>query len=208
MSSKSAVRLVVPEGRRTTPSSLGGDPDRIERRAERRRLLPRRSPAHARRVSGRRTAAARSARVRSDRALVLTTMRGHARGPRPQAKFSQMFSNSRAVNVLAAARILLFASRDVCSSSAPGLISSPSGLELLADGRLPRDLGESATAPSRPSPPKLLRRGAVPLAASAATSRAGSLRPCSTFVLAIFRADRDRPLERAPQPVRSSSSSA
>ncbi len=33
--------------------------------------------------------------------------------PNPKAKFSQMFSNNRAVNVLAAARIFLFASRDV-----------------------------------------------------------------------------------------------
>jgi len=40
-------------------------------------------------------------------------MRGDLGSPNPQAKFSQMFSNSRAVNVLAAARIFLFASRDV-----------------------------------------------------------------------------------------------
>ena len=40
-------------------------------------------------------------------------MRGTLGNPDRKAKFSQMFSNSRAVNVLAAARILLFASRDV-----------------------------------------------------------------------------------------------
>jgi MFS family permease len=45
--------------------------------------------------------------------MVLTTMRGTLGTPDRKAKFSQMFSNSRAVNVLAAARILLFASRDV-----------------------------------------------------------------------------------------------
>jgi len=46
-------------------------------------------------------------------ATVLTMMRGHLGNPDPKAKFSQMFSNSRAVNILAAARIFLFASRDV-----------------------------------------------------------------------------------------------
>ena len=45
--------------------------------------------------------------------VVLTQMRGDLGRPDRSAKFSQMFSNSRAVNVLAAARIFLFASRDV-----------------------------------------------------------------------------------------------
>jgi predicted MFS family arabinose efflux permease len=48
-------------------------------------------------------------------ALVLTSslMRGHLGRPDATAKFTQMFSNNRAVNVLAAARIFLFAARDV-----------------------------------------------------------------------------------------------
>ena len=45
--------------------------------------------------------------------LVVTLMRGTLGRPDAKARFSQMFSNSRPVNVLAAARILLFASRDV-----------------------------------------------------------------------------------------------
>jgi MFS family permease len=40
-------------------------------------------------------------------------MQGHLGRPDAEAKFKQMFSNERAVNVLAAARIFLFASRDV-----------------------------------------------------------------------------------------------
>jgi len=40
-------------------------------------------------------------------------MRGHLGRPDKSAKFTQIFSNNRAVNVLAAARIFLFASRDV-----------------------------------------------------------------------------------------------
>ena len=45
--------------------------------------------------------------------MVLTLMRGDLGTTDATAKFSQMFSNDRAVNVLAAARIFLFASRDV-----------------------------------------------------------------------------------------------
>jgi MFS family permease len=40
-------------------------------------------------------------------------MRGHLGRPDATAKFKQMFSNSRAINILAAARIFLFAARDV-----------------------------------------------------------------------------------------------
>ena len=43
----------------------------------------------------------------------LALMRGDLGTPDAKARFGQMFSNSRAVNVLAAARIFLFASRDV-----------------------------------------------------------------------------------------------
>ncbi len=46
-------------------------------------------------------------------AVVLTMMRGTLGAPNRTARFAQMFSHHRAVNVLAAARILLFASRDV-----------------------------------------------------------------------------------------------
>ena len=45
--------------------------------------------------------------------VVIVMMHGTLGRPDAQAKFSQMFSNNRAVNVLAAARIFLFASRDV-----------------------------------------------------------------------------------------------
>jgi predicted MFS family arabinose efflux permease len=44
---------------------------------------------------------------------VLVLMRGGFGTPDPAARFAQMFSHSRAINVLAAARIFLFASRDV-----------------------------------------------------------------------------------------------
>lgn len=45
--------------------------------------------------------------------VVLTLMRGALGRPNASARFRHMFSNARAVNVLAAARIFLFASRDV-----------------------------------------------------------------------------------------------
>jgi MFS family permease len=48
-------------------------------------------------------------------ALVATSslMRGHLGRPDRTAKFKHMFSNNRAVNILAAARVFLFAARDV-----------------------------------------------------------------------------------------------
>jgi MFS family permease len=45
--------------------------------------------------------------------VVLVLMRGDLGQPDPKAKFRGMFSNNRSVNVLAAARIFLFAARDV-----------------------------------------------------------------------------------------------
>lgn len=45
--------------------------------------------------------------------VVLSMMRGHLGTPNRKAKFTNMFSNNRSVNILAAARIFLFASRDV-----------------------------------------------------------------------------------------------
>jgi len=45
--------------------------------------------------------------------VVLVLMRGDLGRPDPKARFRGMFSNNRSVNVLAAARIFLFASRDV-----------------------------------------------------------------------------------------------
>lgn len=54
-----------------------------------------------------------AALVGSALATVLVLLRGDLSRPNAKAKFRQMFSNSRAVNVLAGARIFLFASRDV-----------------------------------------------------------------------------------------------
>jgi predicted MFS family arabinose efflux permease len=45
--------------------------------------------------------------------VVLTMMRGTLGAPNRKARFSHMFSNNRVVNMLAAARMFLFASRDV-----------------------------------------------------------------------------------------------
>ena len=63
-----------------------------------------------------------------------------------------MFSNNRAVNVLAAARIFLFAARDVWFVvGAAGLPAHRAGLELLAGRAAFWPSGSSATAPSRPA---------------------------------------------------------
>ena len=92
---------------------LGRGPDRIEERAQGRRLLPRRAAADRGRVP----AGARSCSL----ALVLTALvvvlaascAASSAVPTAAREFAQMFSNNRAVNVLAAARVFLFAARDV-----------------------------------------------------------------------------------------------
>jgi MFS family permease len=54
-----------------------------------------------------------AALVLSALVVVVALMRGDLGRPDPKARFTQMFANTRAVNVLAAARIFLFAARDV-----------------------------------------------------------------------------------------------
>ena len=114
MSSKSAVKLLVPEDAQSTLLQVGGDPDRLEERAQGRRLLPRRAAADAGRLP---------AGVLILAGLVLTALlvdgAADARRPRarrtPRPSSASMFSNNRAVNVLAAARVFLFA-RATCGS--------------------------------------------------------------------------------------------
>jgi MFS family permease len=60
--------------------------------------------------------------------VVLLLMRGDLGRPSSKARFAQMFSNSRAVNTLAAARVLLFASRDVwCVVGVPVFLNTQLG---------------------------------------------------------------------------------
>ena len=69
-------------------------------------------------------------------------MRGELGAADRKAKFGQMFSNNRAVNLLAAARVFLFASRDVWFVvGLPVFLRTRARLELLAGRRLPRGLG-------------------------------------------------------------------
>jgi MFS family permease len=111
MSSKSAVRLIVPEGSDDTlfrwVAILTGSKNALKGVGFflGGLLLT---------VVGFRSAQlVLAAVVLSALLAVITLMRGSLGRPDSKARFSQMFSNSRAVNVLAAARILLFASRDV-----------------------------------------------------------------------------------------------
>ena len=63
--------------------------------------------------------------------------------PDAKAKFRHMFSNNRAVNILAAARIFLFASRDVWFVvGLPVYLRDRARLDLLAGRHLPGDLGD------------------------------------------------------------------
>jgi len=111
MSSKSAVKLVVPEGSQSTlyrwVAILTGSKNALKGVGF---FLG----ALLLTVTGFRTALLILAAITLI-ALVLSSqlMHGHLGKPDRGAKFRQMFSNNRAVNVLAAARIFLFAARDV-----------------------------------------------------------------------------------------------
>jgi MFS family permease len=111
MSSKSAVRLVVPEGSNDTlfrwVAILTGSKNALKGVGF---FL---GGLLLTLVGFRSAQLLLAAVVLSALVLVLTLMRGTLGRPDAKARFSQMFSNSRPVNVLAAARILLFASRDV-----------------------------------------------------------------------------------------------
>ena len=111
MSSKSAVKLVVPEGAVGRAVPVGGDPDRVEERAQRRRLLRRRPAPDGRRLPA--GTALLLLLVGTALVVILVAMRGSLGRASKKAKFGQMFSNNHAVNVLAAARVFLFAARDV-----------------------------------------------------------------------------------------------
>jgi len=111
MSSKSAVKLVVPEGSQSTlyrwVAILTGSKNALKG-------IGFFLGALLLTVTGFRTALLILAAITLI-ALVLSSqlMHGHLGKPDKAAKFRQMFSNNRAVNVLAAARIFLFAARDV-----------------------------------------------------------------------------------------------
>ena len=111
MSSKSAVKLVVPEGSQSAlyrwVAVLTGSKNALKG-------IGFFLGALLLTVTGFRTALLILAAVTLI-ALVLTSqlMHGHLGKPDKAARFRQIFSNNRAVNVLAAARIFLFAARDV-----------------------------------------------------------------------------------------------
>jgi MFS family permease len=111
MSSKSAVKLVVPEGSQSTlyrwVAILTGSKNALKG-------IGFFLGALLLSVTGFRTALLILAAMTLI-ALVLSSqlIHGHLGTPDKAARFRQMLSNNRAVNVLAAARIFLFASRDV-----------------------------------------------------------------------------------------------
>ena len=114
-------------------------------------------------------------------AAVLTLMRGTLGTPNRKAKFSHMFSNNRAVNILAAARMFLFASRDVWFVvGVPVYLQSATGLELLAGRLVPGGLGDRLWRRPGISPQPLRRRTAGEPTGRTATTLA--------FTLAAFPA--------------------
>jgi MFS family permease len=120
--------------------------------------------------------------------MVLTMMRGTLGTPDRKAKFSQMFSNSRAVNVLAAARILLFASRDVWFVvGLPVYLESEQGWSFWQTGAFLAVwvIGYGAVQAIAPS---LLRRRRRAQDGTRDEEPTGQLASVLAFVLAIFPA--------------------
>ncbi len=75
--------------------------------------------------------------------LAATLMRGGLGQANKKAKFSQVFSHNASVNKLAAARIFLFGARDVWFVvGLPVFLRGVLGLVLLAGGWFPRSLGD------------------------------------------------------------------
>jgi MFS family permease len=111
MSSKSAVKLVVPEGSNDTlfrwVAMLTGSKNALKGVGF---FL---GGLLLTLVGFRTSQFLLAALVLSALVMILTLMRGTLGQPDSKAKFAQMFSNNRGVNILSAARILLFASRDV-----------------------------------------------------------------------------------------------
>jgi predicted MFS family arabinose efflux permease len=111
MSSKSAVKLLVPED---APGSLYKWVAILTGSKNALKGVGFFLGALLLSVVGFRTALAiLAAMIASALVMVLLLMRGNLGRPDAKAKFRQMFSNNRAVNILAGARIFLFASRDV-----------------------------------------------------------------------------------------------
>jgi predicted MFS family arabinose efflux permease len=120
--------------------------------------------------------------------MVLTMMRGTLGTPDRKARFSQMFSNSRAVNVLAAARILLFASRDVWFVvGLPVYLESERGWSFWQTGAFLAVwvIGYGAVQAVAPN---LLRRRRRARDGTRSEEPTGQLATVLAFVLAIFPA--------------------
>ena len=99
-----------------------------------------------------------------------------------KAKFRQMFSNNRAVNVLSAARFFLFGvARRVVRRRPAGLPADRAGLELLAGRRLPGALGHRLRR-------RAGRRPALCAGAEDGGRARGPDRDLAAFVLAAFPA--------------------
>jgi MFS family permease len=117
--------------------------------------------------------------------LVLTLMRGTLGRPDRKARFSQMFSHSRAVNILAGARILLFASRDVWFVvGLPVYLQSEQGWSFWQTGAF-LAVWVIGYGSIQAAAPRLLRRGAGPYGDSEPNGRTATW---LAFVLAAFPA--------------------
>ena len=141
MSSKSAVKLVVPAtARRALP--VGRDPHRLEERAQGRRLLPRRPAAHARRLPDR----AADPRRRSSAprwSAIVVLMRGELGTPTARRSSSRC-SPTTARSTCSPRRASSCSPRATSGSSSacPVFLRTELGWSFWQVGTLPRGLGD------------------------------------------------------------------
>jgi len=111
MSAKSAIKVLVPAGADASLFKWVAVLSRIEERAQGRRILRRRAAARGARVS--------PVAAGDGRGILVTLVLSAASLPRElgkakgKAKFSHLFSKSREINVLSAARFFCFGARDI-----------------------------------------------------------------------------------------------
>ena len=151
MSSKSAIKLVVPEDDEVAALQVGGDPHRLEERAQGRRLLPRR-PA-ARRWSGFRTSLLILAGVVLHRRSCVTAS-ADARRPRPPEREGEVqadvLQQPRGQHARRRPLLPVRLARRLVRGRPAGLPVRPSSAGASGRSAASWPSGSSATASSRP----------------------------------------------------------
>ena len=200
MSSKSAVKLVVPDGcaRRALP--LGRGPHRLEERAQGRRLLPRRPAADRRRLPARRCSCSMALVLAALVVVADVRCAASSAGPTARRKFTpDVLEQPRGQRARRGARLPVRVARRLVRRRPARLPAHRARLELLAGRRVPGGLGDRLRRRAGAQ-----RRGLVAQACRrhARAARTDAPPTWLAFVLAAFPAAIAIALARRPRPDR------